>query len=131
MLLKTLPLTANGKIDYQALPTPEQTRELEQLYVAPRTLLERQLAEIWSEILGLEQVGIYDNFFDLGGHSLLITQLLAKVRKAFHVELSLKNLFNALTIADLAAQIDNKEIGDTSTINLHSEAILDPTIVSP
>jgi amino acid adenylation domain-containing protein/thioester reductase-like protein len=130
VLLKALPLTANGKIDYQALPTPEQTRpELEQLYVAPRTLLERQLAEIWSEILGLEQVGIYDNFFELGGHSLLITQLLAKVQKAFRVELPLKDLFNAPTIADLAAQIDNNQIADTSTINLDSEAVLDPTIV--
>ncbi|BDI19721.1 hypothetical protein ANSO36C_55230 [Nostoc cf. commune SO-36] len=129
VLLKALPLTANGKIDYQALPTPEQSRpELEQLYVAPRTGLERQLAEIWSEILGLEQVGIYDNFFELGGHSLLITQLLAKIRKAFSVELPLKLLFDAPTIADLAAQIDNTQIA-TSDINLDSEAVLDPKIV--
>jgi amino acid adenylation domain-containing protein/thioester reductase-like protein len=130
VLLKALPLTANGKIDYQALPTPEQNRpELEQVYVAPRTNLERQLAEIWSEILGLEQVGIYDNFFELGGHSLLITQLLAKFRKALRVELPLKVLFDAPTIAELAAQIDSKQIADTSTINLDSEAILDPSIV--
>jgi amino acid adenylation domain-containing protein/thioester reductase-like protein len=129
VLLKALPLTANGKIDYQALPTPEQNRpELEQLYVAPRTGLETQLAEIWSEILGLEQVGIYDNFFELGGHSLLITQLLAKVRKVFSIELPLKVLFDAPTIADLAAQIDNTQIA-TSDINLDSEAILDPVIV--
>jgi amino acid adenylation domain-containing protein/thioester reductase-like protein len=130
ILLKALPLTANGKIDYQALPTPEQTRpELEQLYVAPRTVIERQLAEIWLEILGLEQVGIYDNFFELGGHSLLITQLLAKVRKVLRVELPLKVLFDAPTIADLAAQIDNKQIVNSSTINLNSKAVLDPNIV--
>jgi amino acid adenylation domain-containing protein/thioester reductase-like protein len=129
VLLKALPLTANGKIDYQALPNPEQTRpELEQLYVAPRTDLERQIAQIWSEILGLEKIGIYDNFFELGGHSLLITQLLAKIRKVFCVELPLKVLFDAPTIAELAAQIDNKQIA-TSDINLDAEAVLDSTIV--
>lgn len=129
VLLKALPLTANGKIDYQALPNPEQNRpELEQLYVAPRTDLERQLAEIWSEILGLEKIGIYDNFFELGGHSLLITQLLAKLRKVLRVELPLKVLFDAPTIADLAAQIDTSQI-TTSEINLDSEVILDAAIV--
>ncbi|MBD2355222.1 amino acid adenylation domain-containing protein [Tolypothrix sp. FACHB-123] len=129
VLLKALPLTANGKIDYQALPNPEQTRpELEQLYVAPRTDLERQIAQIWLEILGLEKIGIYDNFFELGGHSLLITQLLAKIRKVFHVELPLKVLFDAPTIVDLAAQIDNTQI-TTSEINLDSEVVLDAAIV--
>ncbi|MBD2201847.1 amino acid adenylation domain-containing protein [Calothrix sp. FACHB-1219] len=129
ILLKALPLTANGKIDYQALPNPEQTRpELEQLYVAPRTDLERQLAEIWAEILGLEQVGIHDNFFELGGHSLLITQLLAKLRKIFSVELPLKVLFDAPTVADLAAQINNTQIA-TLDINLDSEVVLDAAII--
>jgi amino acid adenylation domain-containing protein/thioester reductase-like protein len=139
VVLKALPLTANGKIDYRALPTPEQTRpELEQLYIAPRSPLEQQLAEIWTEVLGLEKIGIHDNFFELGGHSLLITQLLAKVRNTFDVELPLKDLFNAPTIADLAESINqivgidgnterHKE-GKTS-INLNSEAILDPDIV--
>jgi thioester reductase-like protein/amino acid adenylation domain-containing protein len=139
VVLKALPLTANGKIDYRALPTPEQTRpELEQLYIAPRSPLEQQLAEIWTEVLGLEKIGIHDNFFELGGHSLLITQLLAKVRNTFDVELPLKDLFNAPTIADLGESINqilgidgnterHKE-GKTS-INLNSEAILDPDIV--
>ncbi|MBD2472683.1 non-ribosomal peptide synthetase [Nostoc sp. FACHB-145] len=130
VLLKALPLTANGKIDYQALPSPEQTRaELEQLYVAPGTDLERQIAQIWSEIIGLEKIGIYDNFFELGGHSLLITQLLAKIRKVFCVELPLKVLFDAPTIAELAAQIDSTQIADSSTINLDAEAVLDSSIV--
>ncbi|MEO1375568.1 MAG: amino acid adenylation domain-containing protein, partial [Cyanobacteria bacterium J06635_10] len=128
--IKTLPLTANGKIDYQALPTPEQTRpQLEQLYVAPRTILEKQLAEIWLETLDLEQIGIYDNFFELGGHSLLLTQLLAKVRKVLNLDIPLKDFFNAPTIADLATQIDKKQIGDTANINLDSEAVLDAKIV--
>jgi amino acid adenylation domain-containing protein/thioester reductase-like protein len=139
VVLKALPLTANGKIDYRALPTPEQTRpELEQLYLAPRSPLEQQLAEIWTEVLSLEKIGIHDNFFELGGHSLLITQLLAKVRNTFDVELPLKDLFNAPTIADLAESINQivRVDGNTekheekkTSINLNSEAILDPDIV--
>ena len=138
VVLKALPLTANGKIDYQALPTPEQFRpELKQLYIAPRSLLEQQLAEIWTEILGLEKIGIHDNFFELGGHSLLITQLLAKVRTTFDVELLLKDLFNAPTIADLAeiireiVEVDGKTERQEEKIalDLHSEVILDSDIV--
>jgi thioester reductase-like protein len=134
VVLKALPLTANGKIDYQALPTPEQNRpELKQVYLAPRSLLEKQLAEIWQEVLGLEKIGIHDDFFELGGHSLLITQLLAKVRNAFNVDLPLKDLFNAPTIADLAERLRDTEKGkhgDTETgIDLNSEVILDADIV--
>ena len=140
VVLKALPLTANGKIDYQALPTPEQTRpELEQLYIAPRSHLEQKLAAIWTEVLGLERIGINDNFFDLGGHSLLITQLLAKVRNTFDLELPLKDLFNAPTIADLAKKLGEEEKGRRgdkeeeetrkTVINLHSETILDADIV--
>ena len=130
VILKALPLTANGKIDYQALPTPEQTRpELEQFYIAPRSPLEKQLAEIWTEILDLKKIGIHDNFFDLGGHSLLITQLLAKVRNTFEVDLLLKDLFNAPTIAELAEIIDGIAGEDTASLNLHSEAVLDADIV--
>ena len=132
--LKAFPLTANGKIDYRALPTPEQTRpELEQLYIAPRSPLEQQLAKIWTEVLGLEKIGIHDDFFELGGHSLLITQLLAKVRNAFKVELPLKDLFDAPTIADLAERLGDREtrgLQDKGTgVNLHSEAVLDSDIV--
>ncbi|MBE9167114.1 thioester reductase domain-containing protein [Pleurocapsales cyanobacterium LEGE 06147] len=127
--LKALPLTANGKVDYQALPTPEQTRpELEQLYIAPRSPLEQQLAKIWTEVLGLEKIGIHDDFFELGGHSLLITQLLAKVRNAFKVELPLKDLFDAPTIADLAERLKDWETRET-TLDLHSEVVLDANIV--
>jgi thioester reductase-like protein len=134
IVLKAFPLTANGKIDYQALPTPEQNRpELQQVYLAPRSPLEKKLANIWQEVLELEKIGINDNFFDLGGHSLLITQLLAKVRNAFNVELPLKDLFNAPTIADLAERLGDTETGkyeDTETsIDLDSEVKLDSDIV--
>ncbi|MDZ8262377.1 amino acid adenylation domain-containing protein [Nostoc sp. ChiQUE01b] len=134
VFLKALPLTSNGKVNRQALPAPEHTRpELEQLYVAPRTLIEKQLAEIWAKVLGLEQVGIHDSFFDLGGHSLLVTQLLAKVRKAFQVELSLRNFFDTPTIANLAKTVEKKQgvdldADDATSVNLNAEAVLDPAI---
>jgi amino acid adenylation domain-containing protein/thioester reductase-like protein len=135
VLLKSLPLTSNGKIDRRALPAPEQTRpELEAIYVAPRTLVEEQLAEIWAQVLGLEQVGIHDNFFDLGGHSLLITQLLAKVRDTFKVNLSLRSLFQEPTVANIAKTIAIAQQAkpgskvDEDAIDLKAEAVLDSAI---
>lgn len=133
VLLKSLPLTPNGKIDRRALPAPEQTRpELEGVYVAPRTPVEKQLAEIWAQVLGIEKIGIHDNFFDLGGHSLLITQLLAQVRETFQVNLSLRSLFQQPTVANIAQKIAQiAKLGtqvEQDTINLNAEAVLDPTI---
>lgn len=136
VLLKSLPLTSNGKIDRRALPAPEQTRpELEAVYVTPRTPLEEQLAEIWAQVLGLEKVGIYDNFFELGGHSLLITQLLAQVRDTFKVNLSLGSLFELPTVANVAEKIataqrtePGSKINAEDEIDLKAEAVLDPTI---
>jgi amino acid adenylation domain-containing protein/thioester reductase-like protein len=134
--LEALPLTPNGKVDRHALPAPEQTRpEQEAVYVAPRTPLEQQLAEIWAQVLGLEKVGIHDNFFDLGGHSLLITQLLAQVRDTFKVNLSLRSLFKEPTVANIAETIQiaqlsepGRKIVTEDAINLKAEAVLDPTI---
>jgi amino acid adenylation domain-containing protein len=111
VLLKTLPLTTNGKVDRKALPAPEQVRpELEAAYVAPRNPIESTLGEIWAEVLGLEQVGIYDNFFDLGGHSLLLTQVTSRIHHAFGVELPMRQLFEAPTIAALAEIIASKQL---------------------
>ncbi|MEA5621857.1 non-ribosomal peptide synthetase [Nostoc sp. UHCC 0251] len=107
VLLDSLPLTPNGKIDRRALPAPEQTRpELEQKFVAPRNPTEAMLLGIWVKILGIEQVGINDNFFELGGHSLLATQVISQVRKAFGLEIPLRNLFASPTIAELAKHIE-------------------------
>jgi amino acid adenylation domain-containing protein/thioester reductase-like protein len=136
VLLKSLPLTPNGKVDRRALPVPEQTRpELEAVYAAPRTPVEKQLAEIWAKLLGFEKVGIHDNFFDLGGHSLLITQLLAKVRDTFKVNLSLSSLFELPTVANIAEKIaiaqqakPGTKIDTEEAINLKAEAVLDSTI---
>ncbi len=102
--LETLPLTPNGKIDRKSLPVPDFTGPKE-TWVAPRTPLEIQLAELWLEVLKIERSGLYDNFFELGGHSLLATQLISRIREVFQVELPLKTLFEAPTIAQLGEAI--------------------------
>ncbi|HVR99263.1 MAG TPA: amino acid adenylation domain-containing protein [Thermoanaerobaculia bacterium] len=99
--LRSLPLTANGKVDRRALPEPEQVSEMS-LYVAPRTPAEAELARIWQEILGFERVGIHDNFFDLGGDSILSIQIISRAHRA-GLHLTPKQIFQHQTIADLAA----------------------------
>ncbi len=80
VLLNRMPLNANGKIDRRALPDPEPTRpDLENPYVAPRDALERDLASIWEEVLGVQPVGVRDSFYDLGGDSLLVARLFAQI----------------------------------------------------
>lgn len=105
--LDAFPLTANGKIDRQSLPAPEQTQpELEKDFVAPCTPAEDLLAGIWAEVLGLERLGVYNNFFDLGGHSLLATKIISRVQEVFQVQLPLRSLFETPTVAGLAGSID-------------------------
>jgi len=105
--LETLPLTPNGKIDRNALPQPESMRrDLLINYVAPRTPLEHQIADIWSHVLKLDQVGIHDNFFELGGYSLLAIQIVSRLRPALRVEIPLPMLFELPTIAALAERIE-------------------------
>ncbi|BAZ30185.1 peptide synthetase [Cylindrospermum sp. NIES-4074] len=114
VILDALPLSANGKVNRRALPVPEMAiSQRLQTYVAPRTPVEEMLAEIWSQILNLEQVGVYDNFFDLGGHSLLATQLITKMREIFQVDLSLRDLFELPTIAGLTEKISQVQKQDT------------------
>jgi amino acid adenylation domain-containing protein len=104
--LEGLPLSPNGKLDRRALPDPDQQRpELAHVLVPPRTQTEQSLAAIWSEVLGVEGVGVHDNFFELGGHSLLATQVVSRVRDALHVELPLRSLFEAPTVAELAVRV--------------------------
>ncbi|MGB8494244.1 MAG: amino acid adenylation domain-containing protein, partial [Candidatus Acidiferrum sp.] len=107
VLLDTLPLLSNGKIDRRALPAPDRTRpELDNTFVAPRTPTEELLAQIWAQLLDLERVGVHDNFFDLGGHSLLATQAVSRMREAFQVEIPLRRLFEVPTVAGLAESIE-------------------------
>ena len=105
--MDALPLTPNGKVDRRALPAPEPVRlGGEEACTGPRTPTEHRLAEIWAEVLRLEQVYVDDNFFDLGGHSLLATQLATRVREAFSISLPLQRIFEAPTVALLAEVVD-------------------------
>lgn len=107
VLLEALPLTPNGKIDRKALPQPDFSRpDLDDRYVAPRNSIEQQVAEIWQQVLEVQRVGIYDNFFEIGGYSLLATQAIARMRQSLAVELPLRTFFEAPTVAGLAEQIE-------------------------
>lgn len=101
--MDSLPFSASGKVDLAALPVPEVSPDA---YVAPRNPVERRIAEILAPLLGVEEVSVEDNFFMLGGHSLLGTQLIARLRSTFGVELTLRSLFESPTIAALAGQVE-------------------------
>ncbi|HZF08187.1 MAG TPA: amino acid adenylation domain-containing protein [Thermoanaerobaculia bacterium] len=103
--LAALPVNANGKLDVPALPAPEARRSAV-AYRPPRTPAEELLAGVWREILGVERVGLDDSFFELGGHSLLATQVVSRARSAFGVELPVRALFEAPTLAGLAQRIE-------------------------
>jgi amino acid adenylation domain-containing protein len=103
VLLESLPLTPNGKVDRRALPAPDSLRpELETPFAPPRNPTEEMLVSIWSQVLGIERLGIHDNFFELGGHSLLAVQMLARVRQEWGQSLPVATLFQNPTIEHLA-----------------------------
>ena len=106
VLLDALPLTATGKLDRRALPEPGAVGD--DNYAAPETATEELLAGIWADLLGRERVGVFDDFFDLGGHSLLAPQVLARIEETFQVELPLRTLFEAPTVAQLATRIEEE-----------------------
>jgi len=104
VFLEKIPLTSNGKVQRNALPEPGFTAH--ESYIAPTNLVEQQLTEIWSEVLGVRgSIGINDNFFELGGHSLKATTLAAKIHQPLQIKIPLKEIFNAPTIKELAAYI--------------------------
>ncbi|BDI18012.1 hypothetical protein ANSO36C_38140 [Nostoc cf. commune SO-36] len=106
VVLESIPLTPNGKIDHRALPRPDIVSFDRYDYVAPRSQLEELLGEIWAKVLGKEQISVHDNFFELGGHSLLATQLVSRIRDTFQIDVTVRNLFEAPTIEQLAKYID-------------------------
>jgi amino acid adenylation domain-containing protein len=108
-VLKSMPLTPNGKADRKALMREKITIQSIKEYVAPRDEMEKALATIFQELLHIEKVGIYDNFFELGGHSLLATQLVSKIRAELGVELSLKSIFGLSTLEELARTLHQRE----------------------
>jgi amino acid adenylation domain-containing protein len=113
VMLSELPLTPSGKLDRLALPSPDYTASAND-FVAPRTITEMMLAKIWAEELGLERVGRNDDFFSLGGHSLLLTRIGWHIRKELDIELPLRTLFEASTVGELAEKIDN--LGRTESV---------------
>ena len=107
VMLQTLPLTTNGKIDRNALPALDGSRpQLTRTFVEPRTETEELVTRAWSEVLKLEKIGAHDNFFELGGHSLLAIQVVSRVRDIFHRKVALRVLFEAPTIAGMATKIE-------------------------
>jgi hypothetical protein len=107
--LAAMPLTHNGKIDRDALPTPEPSRELGEDFVPPQTGLQRRVANVWQELLGVERVGLDDNFFDLGGHSLLVVQLHGRLKEIDPDAPSVVDLFKYSTVRALADHIGRSE----------------------
>lgn len=103
LILPAFPLSQNGKIDRGVLPALETgTQEREETFVPPRDPREQQVAQVWSEVLRVDPIGIHDNFFDLGGHSLLIIQVLSRLRERFGLNLTVRDLFERPTIAEIA-----------------------------
>ncbi|MDO8223682.1 surfactin non-ribosomal peptide synthetase SrfAA [Bacillus cabrialesii] len=112
-----LPLTGNGKIDRRALPLPDASVSRGVSYVAPRNETEQKVADIWAQVLQAEQVGVYDHFFDIGGHSLAGMKMLALIHQELGVELSLKDLFQSPTVEGLAQVIASAEKGTAISIS--------------
>ncbi len=114
VVLEALPLTPNGKLDRKNLPAPTEESVVRSQLIPPRTATEKKLAEIWSQLLGIETIGIHDNFFELGGHSLLATQVISRVRETLGTDISLRQLFAYPTIAEFAAQVE--QASSTTTV---------------
>ena len=126
VMLNSIPLTANGKVDRRALPVPDRSRlDDEKSYVPPSTPVEEALSEIWSSILGIERVGIHNNFFELGGDSILSIQIIARANK-LGLRLTPKQLFQHQTVAELAAVA-----GTANFIRAEQGVVTGPVTVTP
>jgi acyl carrier protein len=109
--VESLPLTVNGKLDRRALASLDQYALVdENSFVAPRNEMEERLAEMWADVLRLQRVGVNDNFFEAGGHSLLATQLVMRIRQAFEVELPLRSIFEAPTVAGMSVKVLQQQL---------------------
>ena len=125
--LEQFPLNSNGKVDKKALPIPEEYQSSNEVeYLPPRNLTEEKLIQIWGNILQKEKISIYDDFFDLGGHSLKAVHLLNEIYKIFGIQIKVKDLYNKSTVVSLAEEIDliarllkmQKTDSDSNTINI-------------
>jgi amino acid adenylation domain-containing protein len=122
VLLEQLPLTPNGKVDRKALPAPDAAALETAQFIAPRTQTERILAEIWCKLLNLQRVGVNDNYFRLGGHSLMAIRVVSRMREAFKIELSLSSIFEAPTVAELAGMIERQLVAEIEQLS-ETEAV--------
>jgi len=109
--LESMPLTASGKVDRKALPDPENIASLNQAYEAPRDAIELLLAGIWQDLLGVGKIGIHDNFFERGGHSLLAIRAVSAIREELDLALVVRDMFAHPTIAELADLLRNNRKG--------------------
>ena len=130
VMLQEFPLTSSGKINRLALPAPGKDAGAVSDYVAPETAVEKVLAGIFAEVLGLARVGAMDNFFDLGGHSLMATQVASRIREAFRAELPIRSIFEEPTVRGLAGSIlenqdDRRRIERTAELLLELQVSAD------
>ncbi|HVR07011.1 MAG TPA: non-ribosomal peptide synthetase, partial [Thermoanaerobaculia bacterium] len=124
VLLAALPLNGNGKIDRDRLPAPDTALSRRRAaYVAPRTTIEETLAAIWQEVLGLQRVGIHDDFLSLGGHSLLSIQIAARIDETFAVRIPLQAVFSGETLDALARQVEAAIFAASSDLDLEAEIL--------
>lgn len=133
--LEYIPLSPNGKVDRKALPVPKQrTRSVSNTFVSPRTPTEIAVSEIFTEVLGIENIGIKDSFFELGGHSLLATKLVFKIQEKFDLNYNVRTFFTEPTIEGVSKTIEkfkNEKSGDAEqNIDLSKEVILDEDIIN-
>jgi thioesterase domain-containing protein/acyl carrier protein len=129
VFLDSLPRTPNGKVDHRALPAPDRNRcQPAEALVAPRDELELQLTKIWEKVLGVKNIGMKDNFFDLGGHSLLVMQLFARIKKIFGRDLPLTTLFQAPTVEQLAGILRQEDWSSpwSSLVPIHHDGTKPP-----
>ena len=122
--LTSLPLTANGKVDREKLPpaAPENTIQ-DGTFEAPRSVVEKRAAALLAELLEPERISIHDNFFHLGGHSLLGAQVITRIRDVFEVELSLRMLFDNATVEGLAAEVERLILAKLDTMDADDERV--------
>ena len=116
VVLDAMPLTPNGKVDRAALPAPEGSGLQDQDFVAPRTTLEAQIAEVWRDVLRVERVGTRDSFFDLGGHSLLLVQAHSKLTAVLQRDLPIVDLFRFPTMESLARHLAPETEAETVSL---------------
>jgi thioester reductase-like protein len=131
--LQELPLMSSGKIDRNALPAPTESQDKKTI-IAPRTATEKIVAEIWQDVLGLKQISIFDNFFDLGGHSLKAAQVISRLREQLSINIPLNYLFSEPTVAGLSSNLDfnlSDAIESDQSPDWQVEIALDPTIQPP